>query len=285
MTHPNPVQVWGVSMVRDEADVIEQTLRHLHAEGLDGAVVLENRSLDDTPAILARLKAELWAPDGEHAWLTVITDPEPGYWQAAKMTAAARTAAGLGATWVVPFDADEIWYDPAGRRLAEAVPILGNESNVITAQLYDHRSTALDPEMPPDVDDPFTRMGWRLTTPLPLPKVAVRVKGLHQIHPGNHGATYLGEPLVAVPGLHARHFPYRSAEQFVRKARNGSEAYAATTLPRTTGQHWREYGETLAAHGEAALEQHYQHHFTYRQPAEAGLVFDPAPLRVEPVSP
>ena len=281
------VQVWGVTMVRDEQDVIEQTLRHLHAEGLDGVVVLENRSADDTPAILARLKRELFAPDGEAAWLVVVEDPEPGYWQSAKMTAAARTAGGLGATWVIPFDADEIWYDPAGRRLAEAVPILGNEASIVTAELYDHRCTALDPEMPADVDDPFTRMGWRHTDPLPLPKVAVRVKGLHAIHPGNHGATYLGtETSPAASGLHVRHFPYRSAEQFVRKARNGAEAYAATTLPRGTGQHWREYGETLAVHGPEALEQHYTHHFTFAHPAEAGLIFDPAPLRVEPsVSP
>lgn len=272
--------VWGVTMVKDEADVIEQTLRHLHAEGLTGVVCLDNQSTDGTRDVLIRLGEELRGPD-DHEWLNIVDDPEVGYWQSAKMTAAARTALNFGADWVIPFDADEIWYDPAGRTLVDAIPQLGDEANLITAALYDHRCTALDPGVPVDGDDPFTRMGWRLTEPLPLPKVVMRPKHLHQIHPGNHGATLIGVPTIARSGLEVRHFPYRSAEQFIRKARNGGRAYAETTLPRSTGQHWREYFEALETHGEDALASHFAAHFTFNHPAEAGLIYDPAPLRVE----
>lgn len=273
--------VWGVSMVKDEEDVIEQTLRHLHAEGLAGAVVLDNLSTDGTRAILDRLRDELFAPDDATAWLLIVDDPEVGYWQSAKMTAAARMALNLGASWVVPFDADEIWYSPDGRPLADAIPALGDDANVITAELFDHRCTALDPAPLLEGDDPFTRMGWRFTTPLPLPKVCVKPKHLHAIHPGNHGATIIGTPMLARPGLEVRHFPYRTSEQFIRKARNGGAAYAETTLERSTGQHWREYAETLWMHGEQALTDHFAAHFTFNHPAENGLIYDPAPIRVQ----
>jgi hypothetical protein len=47
----------------------------------------------------------------------VVTDREPAYFQAAKMTRLARAAARAGADWVVPFDADELWF--ADRGVAE----------------------------------------------------------------------------------------------------------------------------------------------------------------------
>lgn len=274
--------VWGVTMVKDEVDVIEQTLRHLHAEGLAGVVCLDNQSTDGTRETLIVLGEELRGPE-DREWLNIVNDPEVGYWQSAKMTAAARTALNFGAGWVVPFDADEIWYSPDGRPLADAIPQLGDDANLLTAELFDHRCTALDPAVAEDGDDPFTRMGWRVTESLPLPKVVIRPKHLHSIHPGNHGATLVGVPTIVRAGLQVRHFPYRTAEQFIRKARNGGRAYVETTLPRSTGQHWREYYETLELHGEQALADHFRAHFTFNHPAEAGLIYDPAPLRVEVV--
>ena len=59
------------------------------------------------------------------------------------------------------------------------------------------------------------------------------------IEQGNHGANYgLTTP---TPVLKVRHFPYRSAEQMIRKVRNGGAAYRATDLPDDFGAHWRGY--------------------------------------------
>lgn len=269
------MSVWGVSMVKDEADVIEQTLRHLHAQGLDGCIVLDNGSRDGTRAILDMLAA---APmDG---WLRVIDDPEVGYWQSAKMTSAARMAQNLGAVWVLPFDADELWHAVGSdRTLAEQIMLHGDQVAGQAAQLYDHRCTALDEGDWNDAsDDPFTRMAWRHTEPLPLPKVCVRVSELRQIHPGNHGASLRGQAAWGSGALGVRHFPYRSPAQMIRKVRNGGQAYAATTLPRGTGQHWREMYETLELHGEAGIAQWFADAFFFERPAESGLVYDPAPI-------
>src|SRR4051812_46619587 len=87
-------------MVKDEADVIEGTIRHM-ADEVDQLLVADNGSTDGTRDILVKLALELQ--------FTVVDDPDPGYEQSRKMSALAELAASHGATWIVPFDADELW--------------------------------------------------------------------------------------------------------------------------------------------------------------------------------
>lgn len=50
--------VWAVTTVRDEADIIGHTVRHLLRQGVDGVIVLDHRSTDGTSAVLAELTSE-----------------------------------------------------------------------------------------------------------------------------------------------------------------------------------------------------------------------------------
>ena len=93
----------AVTMVRDEADVIGPVLANLYAQGVDHIIAADNLSTDRTRSILE-----------QHDRLTIIDDPEPGYYQATKMTRLARQAHDMGADWVLPFDADEVWYAEGG---------------------------------------------------------------------------------------------------------------------------------------------------------------------------
>lgn len=268
------MSVWGIAMFKDEADVIERNLRHHYAEGLDGVIALDNASTDGTRAILDRLAGEFALALGS-PWLYVVDDPEVGYYQSSKMTAAAGAARERGATWVVPFDADELWYSPDGRTLAEAI-LMDQRPDVTirNAALFDHRCTSLDHRAWDDVDDPFTRMEWRHAQPIPLPKVAVRVDVLRKIEMGNHGAQVASGR--AVGGIEVRHFPYRSAEHMVRKARNGARAYAAAPgMPEMYGAHWRSYGRMT----DDRLMRLFSEQFWFDDPAARGLVRDPAPVR------
>jgi hypothetical protein len=255
------VTVVGVTMVRDEADVIAGTLRHM-ADEVDALIVADNLSSDGTRKILEELV--LPCP------LLIVDDLDPAYRQSEKMTALAAKAGELGATWIVPFDADELWVSH-GDRLK--VDLRDCNVDIVEAQLFNHFPSAVDPAG----DDPFETIVWRQRDPAPLPKVAFRWDSKAVIKQGNHGVTVTYEPRFAW-FLEVRHFPYRSPEQFTRKARNGAVAYAAAPeLPEDVGAHWKSYGRLLADGGEEVLHDVFRRYFWHLSPADAGLVLDPAP--------
>lgn len=252
--------VCGIARIKDEADILEATVRRMAGQ-VDWLLISDNGSTDGTRDILSALARDL--P------LKVMDDAEVGYYQARAMTELAAIAGDNGADWVIPFDADEVWYSPFGR----IADVLTEHTGVAvaTAELYDHVPTAADPQD----GDPVERIGWRRREPTPLAKVAARPRPRVRIHQGNHDADH-GDRLGGL--LVVRHFPYRSAEQMVRKALNGAAAYAATDLPDDIGKHWRDYGALVAAHGPEALHDVFRTHFWSADPRhDSGLIYDPAP--------
>lgn len=260
---------FGVCMVKDEADVIAGTLRHM-ADEVDHLIVADNGSTDGTRDLLAALEDDL--P------LTVLDDPDTAYYQSKKVTALAHMAGDQGAEWIVPFDADELWVSH-GRRIREDLAAAGPTVVVMAASLHNHFASAVDPDDP----DPFRSIVWRQRHQGALPKVAFRYHPAAVVHQGNHGVDH---PLGNMPTygpLAIRHFPYRSAKQFIRKARNGAAAYKATDLPPEVGAHWRQYGDLLDRYGEETLAEVYREHFWFLSPVDSGMVLDPAPfLRWQP---
>lgn len=260
----------GICMVRDEADIIEHTVRHMLTQ-VDIVFVSDNGSVDDTPKILSDLQKEAGYFKGTGSVghrLRISRDEDPAYYQSVKMTRLAKWAGEAGAEWVVPFDADEWWYSPFGR-IGDLLEQL--ESSIATAALYDHVATAEDRVS----GNPCVDIAWRRREAGPMQKVACRTRPYVTIEQGNHGANYGG----AEHGqLVVRHFPYRSVEQFVSKVRNGAAAYAATDLPYDAGQHWRDYGALLEANGEEAIREVFETWFWSAEPQkDTSLILDPAP--------
>lgn len=264
--------VVAVSMMRDEADVAYAVVKHM-AYQVDHVIVADNMSTDGTYEILRGLESEL---DN----VLVIRDEKPGYYQSMKMTNLGNVAANkFGATWVVPFDADEVWYSRFGP-LGAVLDGLSPEVTIARATLFNHYCTALDLAPKPG-ETPFHTMRWRKREPGKLPKVAVRWDETAVIHQGNHGAD-VAKPMT-LDVLEIRHFPYRSAAHMVRKARNGAEAYrAAPELDAGMGVHWRAYGQIAELHGDEALEDVFRAHFWYLSPTDSDMVEDPAPLNITP---
>lgn len=251
-------------MVKDEVDVIAATVRNM-LEQVDAVVVADNLSTDGTLELLHELRAETAGR------LEVQTDLEPGYFQSRKMTALARYAHDqLGAEWLVPFDADEVWYSPFAPTIADVLATVAPQWLVVPARLFDHVATGIDPAEP----DPVLRMEWRRQDPAPLPKVACRWRDDLVILQGNHGAWYEGEPTITDPLLVVRHFPYRSAEQLVRKVRNGAAAYTATgdQLDPDAGAHWRRWGQLLEQAGPEAIGEVFRTWYWRRNPRNAVLI-------------
>lgn len=244
----------AVTMVRDEADILPLTLGNMLAQ-TDLVIVADNGSTDETPEILAQ-----FIEDGAN--LIVHDDPEVAYYQSAKVTALAHEARELGAYWVIPFDADEWWQ--GGASLRDILNGLPPEALIAEAALFDHVAS---PE----------GMDYRRAEAAPLRKVAVRAAEGLTIHQGNHSAAFdrIRHPLTVTGQLEVHHFPYRSPEQFVRKAVNGGRAYEASNLPPSIGAHWRGYYETFKREGAQALIDHFYKWFWSDDPEADGLIHDP----------
>lgn len=224
------MRIYGITRVKDEADVIRATIEHMLGQ-VDNLIVQDNNSSDGTWEILH----ELVEQHGTNR-LVVFFDPEVAYYQAGAMTHLASVARGWGAEWIVPFDADELWVAAGGGTVRDWLEHMDPEVAIVEADLYDHVVTAEDDR---EERDPTWRIGFRRQHPAPLGKVAGRAAAPLRIHQGNHDGHHASG---RAGGLMVHHYPYRSIEQFVRKVRNGAAAYAATDLPEHVGQHWRDYG-------------------------------------------
>jgi hypothetical protein len=192
------MSVVAVGTVRDEADIIGTTVVHMLAE-VDLVILEDHLSVDATPHILAALD-QIYP-----GRLLLQRDPSPLFDQAGRMNALARLARDRGADWIVPFDADEIWYSPTGRPLRELLPEL--PADVCAATVWEHT---------PDAADPTAIFRRRHVLPWPWVKVCYRPTYDTRLWIGQHGVDGAGER-VDHDAVAMRHLPWRSEAQARRR--------------------------------------------------------------------
>ena len=212
--------VWGISMVKNEADIIESFVRHVFEQGMDRLLVADNGSTDGTYEILQQLSKEFPIVLGR--------DNEFGYYQAHKMSRLALLARRAGAAWVVPMDADEFWF-------AEAATVADFLRSCGARQAVGFVHNAFPTPETPVISgiDALLRID-RL--PGPHNKAAARPVPGMWIRMGNH---VIDSPGQVVTGLRVLHVPWRSFDQFRRKTSQGALALEAAGLPEEVGGHWR----------------------------------------------
>ncbi len=97
------MRLYGVSMVRNEADIVRANVRYHLAAGFDRLLIVDNASTDGTRGALKEL-----GRDPRVRW----TRDRGSFRQGEVFTELARQAFAEGADWVAPVDADDFWYAP-----------------------------------------------------------------------------------------------------------------------------------------------------------------------------
>ena len=183
-----PAVIAAIIACRNEADIIELSMRHILAEGISRVYVSVGASSDGTAGIVESLAAETGKLDVRH-------DPDPIFHQADVMNNLAALAGADGAEIVVPFDADEFPYALNGEPLA--VALADSPHNKWYMPMYRHHD--------------WTR---REVNPKPLPKVAFRWQPGARLTMGQHEVGIDGgaHDVIAL-----REWQYRNFENFVAK--------------------------------------------------------------------
>jgi len=259
-------RIWAIATVRDEADIIGYAIRHLASQEIDGVLIADNNSRDATRDVIRDVAAAIGINDMS---VVVVADPEVGFHQSRGMTRLANTAHTLyGARWIVPFDADEMWFS-RGATLGAALRAIPKSVHAVATRRWNHWTTADDPAEA----NPFVRMAHRERVPMKSKKVAFRFDPGYVVRNGQHSVKLRGQTVPAIinHSIRMRHFPYRSLEHFIRKSVNGLEAVRVANVPRGMAGQWRKYGELFEAGGEPAMREA----FHAMRPAD--LVKDPAP--------
>jgi hypothetical protein len=198
------MKIAGIICVRDEEDIIERTLENIFDQGVDHVYCQDDGSADGTLAIVR-----------DFAEVTAMTSHSEYFWQASIMNGLSDLAHNEGATWIVPFDADEFWRGTEGRTLRQVIE--GAQEPKLVAKLWNYTT----PEM-------------KIVAPERLPKVAFRWQEGVKIAAGNHDISIPG----GEPGLiEILHLPYRGFEQFKRKVRFAIERLDPQTKDRGVGIH------------------------------------------------
>ena len=235
-----------VSMVRDEADIIESFVRH-HLAVADAIYIIDHASVDGTSEILEALVRE-GLP------LAVTRYDGAAQLQAELLTAAMAQAFADGADLVLPLDADEFVWPVAGGTCASARAMLqALPTQAVYAWLGQWDCSLVSPEAETD-HLLFARPARRVAEPASIGKVFVG-RAAYDVTRARHGRLLQGNHQFVIDGaagpsrivpeksvdLFLAHFPWRSAEQAASKEAVGWVANVAKYSRQTTRAfHWRE---------------------------------------------
>ena len=174
----------AVSIVKNEADIIESFVRHTLA-WVDHHLVFDHDSTDGTREILCALQRE-GLP------LTLFTDDAPGHLQQARSNHLTRLAASThGGDWVLPLDADEILTGPDRTALAQCLARAGDDRPVSLPLLNYYPTAGDDPAMLNPVQrlqhcqaQPSVTRKVFIPRPLALDQTLATGKGSHALYRG-----------------------------------------------------------------------------------------------------
>jgi glycosyltransferase involved in cell wall biosynthesis len=255
-------KVWAVTVVRDEADIIEWTIRQLFAHGIDGIIAVDNLSTDDTLKILGDLARQFN--------ILATSDKQQSYYfyQGGRMTALGNIANAEGAEWVIPFDADELFFTVDGKSIVEVLENV--TADVVTIPMLNYFATAEDDV---SIRNPYLRELYRKLEPNPLNKTCYRWYRDYALEPGSHHVRQEGKMVrETLTSLRIGHFQNRSPHHLIRKIRNEASGMVHVANPNQDIGYWHKFH----AMTDAQILEWWRREYYFTEPRKI-LVHDPVP--------
>lgn len=275
----------GLSMVKNESDVIESFVRH-NLRFLDALYIIDNESVDGTREILVELERE-GLP------LAIVDDPRFGYFQAEKMTALFRNMCDYVAPdFVFLLDADEFLVAPSRDFLEEQLSTLPAG----THGLLGWKTYLLSPTDDLAEDNPLRRMMYRRKAENP-----VYYKVVIAANPGDNWSLSISQGNHAVSHIHGKeasqqvlehisiaHFPVRSPSQLTTKVIGGWLAYLAKdpdSAATGQGYQWYNLYQQLMRNSQISIQEASAISMSYAQLGaphtsfhDEHTIYDPLPV-------
>ena len=234
-------------LVKNEEDILEKNLIFHKAMGVDGFIVTDNLSDDNTGNIIKKYMEKGWI-------LECIEERSQDYCQADwvhRMAILARKK--YNADWIINADADEFWF-PKGGNIKEClhvqnskffVPIYNMLSENDDWQYNIHKVVNNFSDKMTDRLKKEGRLSQFSQFSVSIPKVIVRACEYKMIHLGNHNCDVIHEgKKIISPDIQIYHFNIRGMEHFKRKMIVGGAAYERNMkLGKEIGAHWRFFYE------------------------------------------
>jgi glycosyltransferase involved in cell wall biosynthesis len=274
--------IYGLYMVRNEADIIRPNVLYHLSLGLDRILVADNGSTDGTDEILQELSKR----DSRVRWYR-----DHGSFLPSRIaTGLAHQAFEEGAEWVVPIDADEFWHV----REEDLRTLLGESgAGVLQAQVMNFIQRRSQKRSSLDA---LLHMTWRVEEPVGPPphaqdlveakrisyiekmypqKCVSRASGELKIEIGNHRVYHPNGPKEDTDRLLCLHAPMRSRaalEERVRASERADEAGRRKGQGRNR-RRWAAMDESGVEEEWAANSYHGYHLDVYGE--QHPVIFDP----------
>ncbi len=247
------MKIVGITMVRNEADIVDLTIRHHLRIGCDAVLAVDNGSTDKTAGILGRLARH----DDRITWTS-----DPGAFRQSEITTIlARQAFEIGADWVVPFDADEFWWcrrdkslraflDDAGGAPAFLAPVVNfvqhrQRRRSSRRGLLHLRMRAIPVPPAEDARRLVTDREIGFVEMLYPPKAIFRAGSDVVVPTGNHAVVSASGPPVETNDLACLHAPLRSKQVLEAQAEHGRRVSEVSSDPQTAwhARRWLDLSE------------------------------------------
>lgn len=235
------MKVCGISIVRNEVDIIGLNILHHLSLGLDEILIVDNGSSDGTERVLQQLDI-----DGRIKW----SKNAGPYRQPEIFTELGREAYRRGADWVLPIDADEFW-DTTSRDLKGVLE--RSNAGALRVQVVNFIQRRKQRNRSPSALLHMTRRAPQPKGPVECckdlvesrqiayvemmypPKWVSRASSTSEIKAGNHQVSGIEGPYEDTDTIICLHAPLRAHSMLEAKADTGRRADEAGYPP---GEMW-----------------------------------------------